>query len=64
MKIDVSKLSENERAAVEARRRYQREWRAANKDKVQEHFRRYWSKKAAEYSANEQTKTAHSAGTL
>lgn len=64
MKTDISKLTESERTVIEARRRYQREWRAANKEKVQEHNRRYWCKKAAEYSANGQTKTAHSAATL
>ena len=32
---------------VEARRAYFRAWRAANKDKVREHNRRYWEKVAA-----------------
>lgn len=46
-KTDISKLSAEERAVVEARRAYQREWRSKNKDKVKEHNRRFWLKKAA-----------------
>ncbi len=34
--------------AVEARRAYQRQWRKDNPDKVREHNRRYWQKKARE----------------
>lgn len=41
-------LSIEEQKAIEARRAYQRQWRAANKDKVKEHNRRFWLKKAAE----------------
>lgn len=33
--------------AREAQRKYQREWRAKNKDKVAAINRRYWEKKAA-----------------
>lgn len=33
--------------AREAQRKYQREWRAKNKDKVAAINRRYWQKKAA-----------------
>lgn len=33
-------------AATEARRAYMRAWRAANKDKVKEHNRRYWERRA------------------
>ena len=31
-----------------ARREYFKAWRAANKDKVREHNRRYWEKRALE----------------
>ena len=46
--IDLNTLPANEREVIEARRAYQRQWRAANKDKVKEHNRRFWIKKAAE----------------
>lgn len=36
-------------AAIQARREYQRQWRRNNPDKVREHNRRYWEKKAREY---------------
>lgn len=39
-------------AAIQARREYQRQWRKANPDKVRENNRRYWEKKAREYSQN------------
>lgn len=51
-------MSEKElrEAAVNARREYQREWRAKNKDKVAANNRRYWERKAlarkAEQEAN------------
>lgn len=45
--IDTSKLTEIERMAIEARREYQRRWRAANKDKVRRNNQRYWEKVAA-----------------
>lgn len=45
-KIDLEKLSAEERAAVEARRKYQRKWRSDHKENVREHNRRYWLKKA------------------
>lgn len=47
-KINLETLSPVERAAVEARRAYQKKWRAEHKDRVQEHNRRFWEKKAAE----------------
>lgn len=50
-KINLDTLSAPERAAVEARRAYQKKWRAQNKDRVQEHNRRFWEKKAAEMAA-------------
>lgn len=45
---DLSRLSTDEQTMIKARRAYQRQWRAANKDKVREHNRRFWLKKAAE----------------
>lgn len=36
-------------AAIQARREYQRQWRAKNPDKVRANNRRYWEKKAREY---------------
>lgn len=33
-------------AARAERREYYRQWRAANRDKVKEHNRRYWEKRA------------------
>ena len=50
-KIDLETLPASERAAIEARRAYQRKWRTENKDKVREHTRRFWEKKAAEMAA-------------
>lgn len=32
--------------AREAQRKYQREWRAKNRDKVRQHNQNYWKKKA------------------
>lgn len=49
-KIDLEKLSEEERAVVEARRAYKKAWRAANIERVKEYDRRFWAKKAAESS--------------
>lgn len=40
-------------AATEARRAYMKAWRAANKDKVKEHNRRYWERKAAKMAEKE-----------
>ena len=50
---DISKLPINEQKVILARREYFRKWRQANKDKVREHNRRYWQKKALENSNNE-----------
>ena len=49
-------MSEKElrEAAVNARREYQREWRAKNKDKVAANNRRYWERKALARKASEQ----------
>lgn len=53
--IDVNTLSEEERAIVLARRAYNREWKAKNRDKVKAHQERFY-KKHAEKPAAEQTK--------
>ena len=45
-KADVSNLPVEKRAAIEARRAYQREWRAKNRDKIRSAEERYWAKKA------------------
>ena len=34
--------------ATEAKKKYQREWRRRNKDKVQKYNEQYWEKKAKE----------------
>lgn len=39
----------------EERRRYAREWRAKNKDKVAENNRRYWERKALAKKAEQET---------
>lgn len=44
---DTKKLTEIEQKAAEARREYQRKWRAANKDKVRANNQRYWQRVAA-----------------
>lgn len=43
---DISYLPKEEQAAILARREYYRKWRKANADKVKEHNRRYWLKRA------------------
>lgn len=48
---DLNTLPAEERKIIEARRAYKRQWRIANKDKVREHNRRFWLKKAAEQQA-------------
>ena len=53
----MGKLSEK---ALEARRDYERRWRAKNPDKVRAKNRRYWEKQARireEAAENEQTQT-------
>ena len=42
--------------AAELRRAYQKEWRAAHKDKVREYNRRFWAKKAVDQQEGEQNK--------
>ena len=44
--IDLSAVAPEERKIIEARREYQKKWRDANKDKVKEHNRRFYEKKA------------------
>lgn len=43
----------------EERRRYAREWRARNPQKVQEANRRYWEKRALTRMKNEGSETTH-----
>lgn len=38
-------------AAAEARRQYQKNWYAKNRDKVKEYHKRYWERKAADTAA-------------
>lgn len=40
-------------AAAEARRAYMKAWRAINKDKVKEHNRRYWERRAEKMAEKE-----------
>ena len=47
-KINTDLLPADERAAIEARRAYQRKWRAEHKDLVAQTNKRFWAKKAAE----------------
>lgn len=49
----VEMESNMEELALEARRRYHREWCAKNKDKVREAHKRYWAKKAAALAAEQ-----------
>lgn len=55
-KVNISTLPSEERAAIEARREYQRQWRAANRDRVRVHNERYWKKKAAENTIEQEHK--------
>ncbi len=47
---NMKKLTDEqlEELALEARRKYYREWRRNNPDKVREYRKRYWRKKALE----------------
>ncbi len=47
-KTDLSSVSPEERELIEARRAYKREWRKNNKERIEEHNRRFWAKKAAQ----------------
>lgn len=44
---DANNFTDIDRKAAEARREYQRRWRAANKDKVRANNQRYWQRVAA-----------------
>ena len=44
-KINLELVTEEERLAIEARRRYQKQWREKNQDKVKANSRRFWLKK-------------------
>ena len=48
MRKEGDHMQGNESVAVELRRKYHREWRKKNKDKVAEYNRNYWMKKAKE----------------
>ena len=48
---------------IEARRRYQREWRAANRDKVTAYERRRWERVAAAYAAEDAERAAKQTAT-
>lgn len=39
-------MGQNNDAAIQARREYQRRWRAANKDKVRRYNEAFWRKQA------------------
>ena len=45
-------MSNLDAAAIQARREYQRQWRARNPDKVRANNQRYWEKKARESLQN------------
>ena len=44
--VDISALTPEERKVIEARREYQRKWRAKNKDKVNKINKRFYEKYA------------------
>lgn len=46
--IDVNTLSPEERLLIEAKREYQKQWRANNKNKVKMYQKRFYKKKADE----------------
>lgn len=51
----------NGEKAAEARRAYQKAWRAKNKDRVREYNRRFWEKQASkqtEIAAEQRTDTS------
>lgn len=52
--MDNQKLDE---AAKNERREYYRKWRAANKDKVRQHNRKYWEKRAMKKSQEQKEET-------
>lgn len=52
-KLDTVTLTSEERAIIEARRAYQKKWRAENKEKLKAANARFWAKKAAELTEPE-----------
>lgn len=50
---DLSKLSEEERSMILARRAYMKKWRAENKDKVKASNERFYKKLVSEQSAKQ-----------
>lgn len=49
-------MSNLERLAIEERRRYQKEWRAKNKDKVRAQNQKFWLRRAQQRLAAEAEK--------
>ena len=54
--IDVTKLSEEERSVVLARRAYYREWKRKNADKVKDTTTRFFKKHAEKLTAEKENK--------
>lgn len=50
--IDLKTVSEEEKQAILARRKYMSEWRKANPDRVKAHQSRYWAKKFQQEQEN------------
>ena len=48
LRFNIDSDSEKERRAIEARRAYQKKWRAAHKDRVREYNRQFWLKKGVQ----------------
>lgn len=49
--IDTTALPPEERAIIEARRAYKKNWRNNNKEKIQQHNKRFYEKVAERISA-------------
>lgn len=47
VKFDFNPISPEERRAIEARRAYQKKWRAANKEKIKAYNKKFWLKQAS-----------------
>ena len=61
MSYPIALSDEAREAQREYKRNYMREWRARNKDKVQENNRKYWERKAAKAKEVEQNAESHQA---
>lgn len=48
--------------ALEARRKYQREWNARNADKRRQYMARYWARKAAQQAEQADSERQEAAG--